>query len=402
MNGVTRTTIIALASILASGLFGCIQPASATVSPICNEYDMKGKYERLSVERVWVYQPKGNWSYSHHPNIIWFKDYFIVMWSNGRVDEDQPGQRVMTARSADFRHWTKPEVLVDSQPGVDAEAALAAGGFYQHHGALVAYIPQWEYKPEALENGKVHVLGKSHTRFRLRAITSTDGKTWSRLRDIALPAGPSQPPRPIKSGRLIIAGSVSFPYSDDPSGLAGWKMTGIYPSGMSVSTADDFPSESEIQKLQGWPNMLCEGSFYQTDDSVIHMLLRSNTEWLWVTESRDNGATWSAPVRTSFSDNATKFQFGRLPDGRFYYVGCPSPEPRWVRTPLVLSLSEDGVRFTKHYIIADEPYKMKYPAHYKGGEYGYPSTVVRDGYLYVVISRQKEAVEVIRAAIPHR
>jgi len=106
------------------------------------------------------------------------------------------------------------------------------------------------------------------------------------------------------------------------------------------------------------------------------------------------------PVRTSFSDNATKFDFGRLPDGRFYYVGCPSPEPRWLRSPLVLSLSRDGVHFTKHYIIADEPYKMKYPAHYKGGEYGYPSTLVRDGYLYVVVSRQKEAIEAIGVALP--
>lgn len=381
-------------------LISAVLTATA-VSPICNQYDPAGKYERLPTERAWIYQPSGTWTYSHHPHITRFKNRFIVMWSNGREDEDQPGQRVMMASSTDSRHWTEPQALVPSQPGTYAQAALAAGGFYQHSGALVAYIAQWEYKQEALEDGKVRVLGKAHMKLQLRALTSTDGKNWGTLREIGLPMGPNHPPRPIRSGRLIMSGNISYPYSDDPTGLGGWKMTGIYPAKMSGSITDDSESIILVQKQQGWDVMLCEGSFYQTDDGVIHMLLRSNTDWLWVTESRDDGVTWSPPARTSFSDNATKFDFGRLPDGRFYYVGCPSPEPRWLRSPLVLSLSKDGVHFTKHYIIADEPYKMKYPAHYKGGEYGYPSTLVRDGYLYVVVSRQKEAIEVIRAALPH-
>jgi hypothetical protein len=40
---------------------------------------------------------------------------------------------------------------------------------------------------------------------------------------------------------------------------------------------------------------LCEGSFYQTDDKTIHMLLRvTGKGWkgrLWLTESNDDGLT---------------------------------------------------------------------------------------------------------------
>lgn len=66
-----------------------------------------------------------------------------------------------------------------------------------------------------------------------------------------------------------------------------------------------------------------------TEDGVIHMQLRTNSELLWQTKSADDGATWSPPHATGFSDNATKFHYGRLPDGRFYYVRCPDPEPLW-------------------------------------------------------------------------
>ena len=117
-----------------------------------------------------------------------------------------------------------------------------------------------------------------------------------------------------------------------------------------------------MAQTQGWPAALCEGSFYQTDDGVLHMLLRNTARGndcrLWLTESRDNGATWSTPVETDFSDTNAKFHFGRLPDGRFYYVGNPVGGGR---TPLVLSLSRDGVRFDQHFILGDTHYERRRP-----------------------------------------
>jgi outer membrane protein assembly factor BamB len=176
-------------------------------------------------------------------------------------------------------------------------------------------------------------------------------------------------------------------------------MTGIYPSDMADGIVDDSESFWKVRDKMKWPVGLCEGSFYQTNDNIIHLLLRSNENHLWVTESSDDGATWSTPVSTEFTDNATKFHFGKLPDGRFYYVGCPDPQPRGQRNPLVLSLSNDGVIFNYHAIIADEKYDMKYPGMHKGGDYGYPHTMIHAGYLYVIVSRQKEAVEVLRVKI---
>jgi hypothetical protein len=366
------------------------------ISPISNRPARAP--ERLPVERAWLYQPAEAWTYAHHPHLAWFNGLFIAMWSNGRRDEDAPGQRVLTAVSDDGLRWSAPAVLMAAPRGRHAEVTLTAAGFHVAGDTLVAYAGRYEYDREALDADGERLAGdRGHLHTGLEALTSRDGLTWSSPQPLGLPVVPNHGPQRTASGRLIISGNVSFPYSDDPGGLAGSTMTGIYPASPVV---DDSASIWPIQQQAGWETVLCEGSWYQTDDGVLHMLLRSNTEWLWVTESRDDGATWSTPARTAFSDNATKFHFGRLPDGRFYYVGCPDPEPRWARTPLCLAVSDDGVHFDRTFILADDAYTARRAGLHKAGEYGYPHTLWHDGRLYVIVSRQKEAVEVLRCAVP--
>ncbi|MBI5686824.1 MAG: exo-alpha-sialidase [Verrucomicrobia bacterium] len=341
---------------------------------------------RPKVESVLIYQPTTEWTYSHHQSITFFKGRFYAIWSNGRQDEDAPGQRVLMASSADFKTWTTPKPLVDSVTEKGVERVLTAAGFHQHDGTLVAYFGNY---------------GPNKETTHLQAVTTTDGEHWSAVREMGVPVNPNHGPQRTASGRLIIAGNISFPYTDDPAGLAGWKMTGIYPKAMAATIKDDPASFWEVAKHQGWSAALCEGSFYQTDDGVLHMPLRNtaklNARRLWLTESRDNGATWATPVETEFSDTNAKFHFGRLPDGRFYYIGNPVGGGR---TPLALSLSRDGVKFDRHFILGETHYESRRKGRWKGGEYGYPHSIIHDGHLYAIVSRQKEAVEVLRVALP--
>jgi len=341
---------------------------------------------RPRVESAFIYQPTAEWTYSHHQSLTFFNGRFYAIWSNGRQDEDAPGQRVLVAASEDFEHWTTPRPLVDSVKDADGvERVLTASGFHQAEETLVAYFGNYGPHKETTH---------------LQAVTTVDGERWSAVREMGVPINPNHGPQRTASGRLIISGNISFPYTDDPTGLAGWRMTGIYPDDMAATIKDDPASFWEVAKHQGWPAALCEGSFYQTGDGVLHMLLRNaakqNAHRLWLTESRDSGATWSKPGETDFSDTNAKFHFGRLPDGRFYYVGNPVGR---ARTPLVLSLSRDGTRFDRHYILGDTHYEARRSGQSKGGEYGYPHSIVHGDHLYVVVSRQKEAVEVLRVAL---
>jgi hypothetical protein len=358
----------------------------AQTTAISNNYQTEAGVLRLKIERSMIYSPDKEWLYNHHSSIIHFKDKFIAIWSNGLIDEDSPGQRVVYATSTDFAHWSTPVVLAAPVTKVnDTLTVLTAAGLYQYKGTLVAYYGEYT---------------KHRKSTHLWAKTSTDGVHWSDAIDMHVPLIPNHGPEATKSGRLIISGNFLFPYTDDPKGISGWKLSSFYPD--SLYTQDNSSAFYEPAIKLGLPP-LCEGSFFQTDDNIIHMLLRvTGKGWkgkLWLTESRDNGEKWSRPVEEAFSDNDSKFHFGRLPDKRFYYVGIPDTLHHYDRNPLVLSLSKNGQQFDKNYIIADELYHLKKEGLWKGGQYGYPHTIIYNGYMYVIISRQKEAIETLRFSL---
>lgn len=352
-------------------------------SMISNSYRTEAGLPHLSIGRSFIYTPHQAWMYSHHPHVTYFKGQLIATWSNGMVDEDASGQRVVLSVSRDFTHWSEPQVLATPSAYNDTLFnVLTAAGFHQFKDTLVAYYG--EYSPK-------------RTNTRLWARWSTDGEHWSSPIDLKVPVNPNHGPQALAGGRLIISGNFTFPYTDDPGGLRGWKMSSFYND--SLYREDNPATFYAPAEKMGLPP-LCEGSFFQTNDGVLHSLLRvTGKGWkgrLWLTESKDNGQSWSLHLETSFSDNDSKFHFGRLPDGRYYYVGIPDTLHHYQRNPLVLSLSKDGKMFNKHYIIADSEYNLKKEGLWKGGQYGYPHTMIHKGYMYIIVSRQKEAIEVLR------
>lgn len=344
---------------------------------------------RLAVKCQILFEPTENdWKYAHHQSIAAFNNRLFAIWSSSLKDEDTPGQRVMYALRDEAGAWSKPRVLF--QPDIDPDGrlrVLTAAGFHSHNGYLVAYAGDYSDDRKTTN---------------LLARISQDGERWGAVRNLNVPVCPNHGPQRTASGRLIIAGNTAFPYTDDPTGLTGWKMTGIYPP--SMEPFQDNPTTFwEACKVLGGPN-LCEGAFYQTGNHVLRMLLRATSldksaeSLLWESLSFDDGTTWSPARKTAFSNTDAKFHFGRLPDGRFYCVGNPLATD-WVRMPLVLSTSRDGVRFDQHFILGDKHYLKRFEGAFKGGEYSYPHTLVHAGSLYVIFARQKEAIEVMEVPL---
>jgi hypothetical protein len=342
---------------------------------------------RPPVQTTVIFAPgEHDWKYSHHQSIVAFNHRLYAIWSSSERDEDSPGQRVMYSW-LDDTGWVKPRILF--QPDIEPDGRLrilTAGGFHEHNGTLVAYAGDYS-------------IDRKSTR--LLARTTEDGKTWTEVRDLHVPVCPNHGPQATASGRLIISGNTAFPYTDDPSGLTGWKMSGIYPAAMEPFQ-DNPATFWDVAKECHYPS-LCEGAFFQSDDGVLHMLLRSTgMSWpppsfhLWESRSTDQGATWDTPRETEFSNTDSKFHFGRLPDGRIYSVGNPVKAGR---NPLVLSVSRDGVHFDRHYILGDQHYKRRFDGGAKGGDYSYPQSMVYEGRLYVIVARQKEEENLISVAL---
>jgi hypothetical protein len=213
---------------------------------IRNTYMSAPPVSRVKPERHLVYTPKTDWWYSHHASITHFKGRFIAVWSNGRIDEDAPGQRVVFAVSSDFVHWSPPRVLAAPDTSAsDTAAVLTAAGFHQYKDTLVAYYGSYSRRRE-------------HTH--LWARVSTDGLHWSGPLDMHVPVNPNHGPQPIAGGRLIISGNFVFPYTDDPRGLTGWKLSSFYPD--SLYREDNPAAFYAPAAALGLPP-LCEGSFFK-------------------------------------------------------------------------------------------------------------------------------------------
>ena len=368
--------------------------AAEPTSPIANHVEWKNdKPESITgmqhppVDHVALFTPgEKDWKYSHHQSVTAFGGELFAIWSSSERDEDSPGQRVMYAYRND-KGWIIPRILF--QPDIDPDGrlrVLTAAGVHQHNGLLIAYAGDYS-------------LDRKSTR--LLARTSKDGRKWSPVIDLNVPVCPNHGPQRTASGRLIIAGNTAFPYTDDPAGLTGWKMSGIYPAAMEPFQ-DNPGTFWDVAKQTHFAN-LCEGAFYQTDDKVLHMLLRSTgMSWpppsfhLWETQSTDDGTTWTTPRETAFTNTDAKFHFGRLPDGRFYCVNNPVAVGR---NPLVLSLAKDGVHFDQTYLIGSERYKRRFDGTAKGGDYSYPHSTLFEDRLYVIVARQKEVIELFSVAL---
>ena len=333
-----------------------------------------------AVRSTFIFQPEERWTYSHHPFIAVFKGRMFAMWSNGERDEDAAGQRVMISSTLNRRDWSVPRVLVQPRSIGGSKEVLTPAGFHAAPEELLAFFASY---------------GAEKQNPRLHHMRTSDGKSWSGPHSTGLPVVPNQGPQRTPSGRLIMPGHVAYPWTEDPSAKSGWQMTGIYPKSMAGHVTDDPKSFSIIAREAGWPADLCEGSLIVGDDGRLVIALRNTrgaSENLWVTESTDNGSSWGPPTETNFSNTNSKFIFGQLPDGTRYYVGNPIGA---YRTPLVLSLSKNGNYFDRHFVVGNSSYRMKRRGRHKGGQYGYPATVVENGRMYIIVSREKEAIEVL-------
>lgn len=366
------------------------QEASVSASLIrnCNARVVRKKLETETT----VIQPfSTDFAFAHHAALTVYKGKIYALWSSGRVNEDDCGQRVMWSYTDGFSDWKTAMPFSDTEMGLHSEYAKFAGGFCAADDRLYAYYTVSEFNPKYMLGPNLRPKNVWQnpdnwlSRQRYVRWLNDDGITWSEPVPVEFGGGNHSAER-MANGRYMIALGNGICYCDEiKSGeIPVFRYGGI--------------TEEQAQKAKnmGAPE-LCEASFYQTDNGILHMLMRSGEHRLWYAESYDNGETFSDVYPTAFTDDLAKFQFGRLPDGRVYYVGNPVIGQE--RLPLMLYVSEDGYNFDKKYIIHDEPYAMRQRGMDKGGHYGYPECAIYNGYMYVIYSKQKEIIEITRFSL---
>ena len=309
--------------------------------------------------------------FCHHPNLVRRGNTVWCMWSNGRIGEDEPGQRILysTARIGALGRWSEPRELAADPSG---QGACVAAGWVTAGEKLVAFYT---------------ITGGTNfdPRTALWARTSVDGRSWSEPRRV-LPGFYIAAPIPLPGGGLLLSGEhvgesrksgrMALYRSTQPDGLGGWVAAKIAPGDL---------------KVFGYT----EPAPYVLADGRIVCPFRNYSGWLYASESRDGGRSWSAPAKTNFPDSLARHATGRLPGGDFFLVNNSSSK-RLDRSILTIALSHDGRRYDRAFVVKNQPTRRRFEGKHKLDGWQYPHAIVVGKSLLLAYSVNKEDVRLAR------
>jgi predicted neuraminidase len=152
----------------------------------------------------------------------------------------------------------------------------------------------------------------------------------------------------------------------------------------------------KVTKLPGQPphDRMSEPSWYVDPQGIAHMIFRDgrSSKYLYRSLSRDQGRTWSAPVRTNYPDATSKNIAGRLSNGWYFLINNPNQQGR---DPLAISFSRDGWTFDNPVALRKNAPERRFEGRSKSNRsFQYPHLIERNGSLWVIYATNKEDIEI--------
>jgi hypothetical protein len=374
-------------------------------------------------------------AFANLANVASFHGRLIVTWNNHLWDEDQPGQRLQMRQSTDEgRTWL---------PAPDAPPTLLSPALsrMQRRGEKREELSrvQWNSGFAMAEDRlwAIANVGSNHGRGDLLALeilpTGTRGEVlWLTNDAPVVEAGfPSYPtttdPRYATVGRALVA------RIDDRTAQGALPHDSRRPRGDGANAPSLLEPGRPGSPADGQRLIEPTPSFRLKDGTLVRFWRdygdARRQHWVWrlyVSHSRDAGATWSVPERTAIPSNSTRISVGTLPDGRVYLLHNPytrgddfwqgadrellrtaSPAENMgagfggSRKVLTLSLSEDGKNFTRAWTVRTLETMPRIAGHSKRHyDVANPAATRVGDTLYIVYSLNKEDIELCAVYLP--
>lgn len=373
-------------------------------------------------------------AFSTLPNIAHFQGRLFATWQNHVKDEDQSGQRLQMRHSADGGKTWLPDL---SQPPVVLSPSLAVM-VAKGEKSTALRRTQWNSGFALTHEGK-----------RLWAIVNVGENMDKGLGLLALEIQPDGTrgeafwlePEPV----LVDVGFPVYSAMNDPRSAAlGKTIRDVIDDSRALHAIsydtkrraghEANPATLRHPILPGSPadgQRLIEPSpAYRLKDGTLVRFWRNygNAKrdlfiWrLYVSLSRDDGKTWSAPERTAIPANSTRQAVGTLPDGRVFLIhnpythgddfwqgadadllaiASPAEKHGGARKVLTLSLSDDGLHFNQAWTIRVLENPPRSEGHSKRHfDAANPAATVVGNDLFIVHSLNKEDIELCRVHLP--
>jgi pimeloyl-ACP methyl ester carboxylesterase/predicted neuraminidase len=326
------------------------------------------RFPRLKPQVISIYRGVDSVTgFNMHPYITAFQGKLWAMWSCNRIRDLQAGQYIRYSTSADGVKWAESAILAPPEEKENFRS-FARGFWVRGPNELIALVARDEAVRPLFGPGLALQGFRWNRGWQPPFIVSKD--TINNFAPTRLPSGEWMMTRRDHKMRIgMLSGGASEPDR--------WNLIDV------PKPADG----AELDEPVWWalPNGVLTAAF--RDGSKSRRLYRSF--------SRDNGKTWTSPVRTDFPDAMAKFNVLRLSNGM--YVMASNPNPNGTRNPLCLSLSADGRVFTSMAVLRDAPTMYRYAGKDPGyAGYHYPQLLEHDGFLYVIHSENMEDIVLLR------
>ncbi len=184
---------------------------------------------------------------------------------------------------------------------------------------------------------------------------------------------------PVKNKPVLLSnGNLFAPSSKEGD---GWKIhfEVTKDNGKTWRTVGPLP-ENGIKAIQ--PSILQHGN------GKLQLLARTANRAIVESWSEDNGETWSALTKTSLPNNNSGTDAVTMKDGRhvlvYNHVLPPGDLAKGPRTPLNVSVSKDGKKWSAALILEDSPIS----------QYSYPAVIqTADGMLHFIYTWRREKIK---------
>ena len=315
----------------------------------------------------------GRWV-NQHAYLARFGGRYWAMWSDGPGEprpglsaeehrnvvpgHDQAGTRVSFATSEDGVHWSAPKDL-SGPPRID-DFGWIARGYWVREGELLALVTHF------------NAPGYPGPGLSLEAFRWDEGSCeWVAHGTVLDDSMNNFPPKRLPNGQwMMTRRDHQRQVSVMIGGVEGFDHWQVHP--MAAYDGSGRPEEPY------W--------YILPDGESLVGLIRDNGESkrLLRSFSTDNGKSWSKIVVTNFPDARSKFF--ALRTSRGYYAMVSNANPRQ-RDPLVLSIGDDGLVYTRMFYLVG------------GRHVDYPHILEHDGHLLIAFSGAKQTMEVLKVSL---
>ncbi len=310
---------------------------------------------------------------NQHNYLTHFDGQFWAMWSDGPGIEDRVGQRVKFATSPNGLTWSEPKFVTPMPPNSGPDSPFyntrsekgmrwISRGFWIRDNELLALASLDE---------AAGFFGKS---LQLRAFRfDKPSDQWQDAGIVYDNTINNFPPRQLATGEWMLSRRMHDYKSSGVHFLVG----GV----RAIGDWQSFPVLGSASELKAE-----EPDWWSLADKRLVAVFRDNNRsgFLYRALSADQGRTWSKPVKTNFPDATSKVSGLRLNDGRYVLVSNANPKKR---DPLTLSISEDGLVFTKMLYLVG------------GRHVDYPHVIEHQGNLLIAFAGGKQSIEVIKVKL---